>query len=50
MIRPPAPWGEPLGALAPALIYSDVDRKVGSVPKGSWIRTVEDFGVRVCMW
>lgn len=36
VIRPPAPWVEPLAAPAPALIYFDVNRKVSGVPEGSW--------------
>ena len=36
VIRPPAPWVEPLAAPAPALIYFDVNRKVSWVPEGSW--------------
>lgn len=36
VIRPPAPWVEPLAAPAPALVYFDVNRKVSRVPEGSW--------------
>lgn len=35
VIRPPAPWVEPSTAVAPTLIYFDVNRKVICVPKGS---------------
>lgn len=44
VIRPPAPWVEPLTAPAPALIYFDVNRKVSWVPEGS-CRDVE-----WCVW
>lgn len=36
VIRPPAPWVEPLAAPAPTLVYFDVNRKVSRVPEGSW--------------
>lgn len=36
VIRPPAPWVEPLATPAAALIHFDVNRKVSRVPEGSW--------------
>lgn len=47
VIRPPAPWVEPLAAPAPALIYFDVNRKVIWVPEGSW--RVVKLCVYVCL-
>ncbi|TNN51666.1 hypothetical protein EYF80_038136 [Liparis tanakae] len=35
VIRPPAPWVEPLAAAAPAPVCFDVNRKVSRVPEGS---------------
>lgn len=48
VIRPPAPWGEPLAAAALALIWFDVNRKVISVPGGGMDRLRARVFLCVC--